>query len=126
MVNWSHSSDEIRVDVVFGVAYSSDPHQVRKLALEALVDTPRVLRWPSPVCHLTKFGDSSLDFVLRLWIIDPAEGMTNVRGIVLLKLWDVLKREGVRIPYPVRDLHVSGPMHVVIDPRASRPANPPE
>ena len=37
-----------------------------------------------PVCRLTDFGDSSLNFVLRFWIRDPQQGLTNVRGKVLL------------------------------------------
>ncbi|MCC6717065.1 MAG: mechanosensitive ion channel [Acetobacteraceae bacterium] len=115
VVNWSHSSDDIRVDVTFGVAYSSDPHQIRRLAIEALADVPRVRQAPAPICHLTAFGDFSLDFVLRFWISDPAAGVTNVRGVVLLKLWDIFNREGVSIPFPVRDIQPTRPLHVVID-----------
>jgi small-conductance mechanosensitive channel len=59
---------------------------------------------PAPVCHLKGFGDSSLDFTLRFWIRDPVDGTTNVRGKVLLALWDIFKREGIEIPFPQRDV----------------------
>ncbi|HEX3858019.1 MAG TPA: mechanosensitive ion channel family protein, partial [Pseudolabrys sp.] len=74
--------------------------------VEAARSVKRVLISPAPVCHLKGFGESSLDFTLRFWIRDPVDGITNVRGQVLLALWDALKREKVDIPYPVRDVRV--------------------
>jgi small-conductance mechanosensitive channel len=115
VINWSHSNDQIRIDVSFGVSYASDPHVVRRLAVEAAQSVPRVLTTPGPVCHLVKFADSSLDFILRVWIRDPIEGVTNVRGGVMLALWDTFKRHGIEIPYPVRDLRVAQPLHIVVD-----------
>jgi small-conductance mechanosensitive channel len=61
------------------------------------------------VCWLTGFGESSLDFVVRFWIRDPPEGLTNVKGQVLLALWDAFKANGIRIPFPVRDVVLRGP-----------------
>jgi len=115
VVNWSYSNNQVRIDVPFGVAYTSDPHRVRALAVEAAKETPRVLHAPAPVCHMTQFGDFSLDFLLRFWIDDPVEGVTNIRGAVLLKLWDKFKEEGISIPFPVREVQVSRPIHVVVD-----------
>jgi len=114
VINWSYSNDRVRLDVSFGVSYASDPHRVRQLAAEAACEVARVLPSPKPVCHLTAFGSSSLDFVLRFWISDPAEGVTNVRSEVMLALWDRFKREGIEIPYPVRAIQVAEPVHVVI------------
>jgi small-conductance mechanosensitive channel len=115
VINWSYSNDEVRLDVEFGVAYASDPHKVIALALEAVKSIDRVLPAPKPVCHLKGFGDSSLDFVVRFWIRDPVDGLTNVRGKVLLALWDALKREGIEIPFPQRDLNPRGPFKVVVE-----------
>ena len=115
VINWSYSNDEVRLDVEFGVAYASDPHKVIALALEAVKSDKRVLPAPPPVCHLKGFGNSSLDFILRFWIRDPVDGLTNVRGKVLLALWDVLKREGIEIPFPQRDVNPRGPFHVVVE-----------
>ena len=72
--------------------------------MEAAKSVARVLVSPQPVCHLKAFGDSSLNFLLRFWIRDPVDGITNVRGQVLLALWDAFKREGIEIPFPVRDV----------------------
>jgi small-conductance mechanosensitive channel len=115
VINWSYSNDEVRLDVDFGVSYAADPHKVIALALEAIHSIPRILPSPKPVCHLKAFGNSSVDFVLRFWIRDPVDGITNVRGLVLLALWDAFKRESIEIPFPQRDLNPRGPFHVVVE-----------
>jgi len=108
VINWSFSDDLVRLDVNFGVSYDSDPHQVTALAIAAAGSVSRVVTSRPPVCWLTRFGDSSLDFVLRFWIRDPRNGLTNVRGQVLMALWDSFKANGVAIPYPHRDVFIRG------------------
>ena len=107
VINWSYSNDEVRLDVPFGVSYASDPHKVCALAVDAAKSVGRVLVSPQPVCHLKAFGESSLNFILRFWIRDPVDGITNVSGKVLLALWDAFKREGIEIPYPVREVRIA-------------------
>ena len=108
VVNWTHSNDYVRIDITFGTAYGADPHQVRKLAVEAAMKVPRVLSFRPAVCHITGFGDSSVDYILRFWISDPTEGLTNIRGNVFLALWDVFKQNGISIPFPQREVKVLG------------------
>jgi len=106
VVNWTHSSELVRLDIHFGVSYDSDPHLVRVIASDAAATVGRVVANPAPVCHIVGFGDSSIDFILRFWIRDPSSGLTNVRGAVFLALWDALKVAGIEIPYPRRDLRI--------------------
>jgi small-conductance mechanosensitive channel len=113
--NWSFTDPQVRVDVEFGVSYDSDPHEVRRLAVEAAKGIERVQERPQPVCHLTAFGDSSLDFILRFWIADPQNGVTNVRGAVLLACWDAFKAAGITIPYPHRQVLVDKPIPVRVE-----------
>ncbi len=110
VINWSFSDEFVRIEVNFGVSYDSDPHQVTALSIEAAKGVPRVIAERTPVCWLTGFGDSSLDFVLRFWIRDPREGLANIRGKVLLALWDTFKEHGVKIPYPHRELIMKTPL----------------
>ncbi len=109
VINWSFSDEMVRLDVPFGVSYEADPHQVSALAIEAAMSVGRVDADRRPVCWLTGFGESSLDFVLRFWIRDPQQGLTNVRGKVLLALWDTLKENGIEIPYPHREVIMKRP-----------------
>jgi small-conductance mechanosensitive channel len=106
VVNWSFSNHRVRLEAKFGVSYDSDPHHVIRVAEEAVRSVSRVLETPPVRCNMADFGDSSLDFSMRFWIIDPTEGLGNIRSDVYLALWDAFKREGISIPYPVRDLRL--------------------
>lgn len=110
VVNWSFSSQFVRQEVRIGVSYDSDPYLVRKILAEAAARPSRVASDPAPVCHVDEFGSSSLDFVLRFWIRDPKNGVANIRGEVLLAVWDALKENGVEIPYPHQQLVVREPL----------------
>ena len=106
VVNWSHSNDFVRLDIYFGTAYGDDPHQVRKIAIEAAQSVDRVLSTKAPVCHIVGFGDSSVDYILRFWIQDPTGGLTNIRGNVYLALWDAFQSNGISIPFPQREVRL--------------------
>lgn len=106
VVNWSHGDDEIRINVDFGVHYDSDIHKVIEIAKEAAIKPERVLDNHEPVCWITEFGDSSVNFTLRFWIKDAQNGLTNVKGEVYLALWDAFKEHGIQIPYPHREVYV--------------------
>lgn len=113
VVNWSFSNKFVRLDVPFGVSYNSDPHEVIKLAMEAAAGVDRVNSgYKPPVCWMVEFGDSSINFLLRFWIDDPQNGMTNIRGTVLLALWDTFKEHGINIPFPHREVIMRTPVTV--------------
>jgi small-conductance mechanosensitive channel len=107
--NWSYSHDLLRLKVPFGISYASDVRKAIELALEAARETGRVLSEPAPICLLVAFGNSSVDFELRLWINDPRNGITNVKSDVLLAVWDKFHEHGIQIPFPQRDLHLKTP-----------------
>ena len=106
VVNWSHSNDFVRLDINFGTAYHDNPHDVRRIAIEAAQGVDRVLSNRPTVCHIVGFGDSSVDYLLRFWISDPTGGLTNIRGNVYLALWDAFKEHGISIPFPQREIRM--------------------
>jgi small-conductance mechanosensitive channel len=109
VVNWSHSDQYVRLDIFFGTSYSSDPHLVRQLAVDAAKSVKRVLISPNvPVCHIVGFGDSSVDYILRFWINDPTQGLTNIKGNVYLALWDSFSANDISIPFPQREVRMIG------------------
>ncbi|MGB3148063.1 MAG: mechanosensitive ion channel domain-containing protein [Paracoccaceae bacterium] len=109
VVNWSHSNEYVRIDLFFGTSYGDDPHLVRRIAIEAAYSVSRVLKSRAAVCHITGFGDSSVDYILRFWITDPSQGLTNIRGDVYLALWDAFQANGISIPFPQREVRVLKP-----------------
>ena len=108
VINWSFSDRNVRVRVPIGISYNADPRQAISLCLDAARSSSRTLQIPEPKCLMIGFGDNSVDLELRFWIDDPSNGVGNVRSEVFLAIWDRFQKEGIEIPFPQRDIHISG------------------
>jgi len=100
VINWTYSSDLMRLEVKFNTTYDSDLHKTRAVAIQAALSVAEVLKVPPPVCHLTGYGSSAIEYVLWFWIKDAATGPTSVRSTVMIALWDTFEREGISLPKP--------------------------
>ena len=107
VVNWTYTDKNTLVKVLFSTNYDADPRLVCKLAIEIAAAAPRAIKNKPPNCILTEFAEAGMKFSLTFWIADP-DGMDNVKSEVMLALWDVFKREGIRVPYPVREIRIRG------------------
>jgi small-conductance mechanosensitive channel len=107
VVNWTYTDKNTLVKVLFSTNYDADPRLVCKLAIEVGAAAPRAIKNKPPNCILTEFAEAGMKFSLTFWIADP-DGMDGVKSEVMLALWDTFKREGIRVPYPVREIRVRG------------------
>jgi small-conductance mechanosensitive channel len=104
--NWSFSNNDVRIHIPIGVSYNTDVRKARELCMEVVAEEPRIKEFPKPICHVTEFGDSSVNLEIRGWINDPVNGIGNVKSAVLMGVWDKFHEHGIEIPYPQRDLHI--------------------
>ncbi len=116
VVNWSYSDAKVRISVPFGASYAANPNEVKALVESVCARVPRVLAAPKPVVHFTGMGESSLDFEARVWIVDPVDGLANIRSALLLAIWSAFEENGIEIPYPQRDLHFRDPLIIRSEP----------
>src|SRR5215813_6647139 len=107
VVNWTYTDKNTLVKVTFGTNYDADPRLVCKLAIETATRAERALKSKPPNCLLTEFAEAGMKFSLTFWVSDPAD-MDSTKSEVMLSLWDAFKREGIRVPYPVREIRVRG------------------
>ena len=107
VVNWTYTDKNTLVKVSFSTNYDADPRLVCKLAIEIAAAAPRAIKSKPPNCILTEFAEHGMKFSLTFWIADP-DGMDNVKSEVMLALWEAFKREGIRVPYPVREIRIRG------------------
>ena len=105
VTNWSLSTRVARVILPVGVAYGSDVEKVLRILGEAAKANPDVLSDPEPSPIFTGFGNSSLDFELRVWVADVVQ-MLSVKSWLGQYVDRRFREEGVEIPFPQRDLHV--------------------
>ncbi|BCG63510.1 MAG: potassium-dependent mechanosensitive channel [Methyloprofundus sp.] len=114
VTNWTLREENRRIHVPFGVAYGSDKELVKKAVLEAASRVPytckprhRHKNRDAIQCWLVKFGDSSLDFELVVWI--NREAVRKPPMVYAAYLWEIessLREYGIEIPFPQRDLHL--------------------
>jgi len=107
VTNWTYTDKNTLVKVNFGTNYEADPHLVCKLAIDIAAAAKRTIKGKPPNCILTEFAETGMRFSLTFWIGDP-DGMDNVKSEVMLSLWDAFKREGIHVPYPVREIRIRG------------------
>src|ERR1700751_2723464 len=106
VVNWSHRSDRVRLKVPIRVPHDSDLDQALALMRQAAGYPERVLAVPAPNALIMGFGETAIELELRFWIQDAQNGVHNVKSQVLHEIWRLFQQEGIRIPYPKRDLYV--------------------
>jgi small-conductance mechanosensitive channel len=114
--NWTHHNTLGRVEVAVGVSYNSDPNQVREILMSIAEDHPRVLSNPEPYVVFVNFGESSLDFDLRVYLAD-INFMLTVGTEIRFAIHERFKAAGIEIPFPQRDvnLRVMGKEDVVAE-----------
>jgi len=110
VINWSFSDKRVRVRIPVQVSYDDDPEQAMAIMEKAATANSRVLTSPEPVVRLLEFADSGITLELRVWLMDPQEGVGNVRSDINLAIWRGFKEAGITIPYPQRDVHIKAPL----------------
>lgn len=106
IVNYSLSSPMIRIDLPVGVSYRSDPQQVKKILLEVAEKEPMVSKYQKPEVRFSEYGDSSINFNLLIWIDVRVTPRRAVRSALYFAIFEELKKAGIEIPFPQRDIHV--------------------
>jgi small-conductance mechanosensitive channel len=105
VINWTLTSPIARIFLPVGVAYGSPITKVMEVMEKAAFAHRAVLGDPPPQVLFMGFGDSSLDFELRVWVRDIRLRM-EMRSTVLADIDHRLREAGIEIPFPQRDLHL--------------------
>ena len=119
LTNWTLGERIRRVRVPFSVAYGTDKELVKKAALEAADEVPFTLshlRGREIQVRLVEFGDSSLNFLMLVWVNrQGARRPGRTIGAYLWALEGKLREYGIEVPFPQRDLHLRSDMRDVDD-----------
>jgi small-conductance mechanosensitive channel len=107
VTNWTYTDKNTLVKVNFATSYEADPRLVCKLAIDTAATSSRALKSKPPNCLLTEFAETGMKFSLTFWVADPGD-MDSVKSEVMLSLWEAFKREGIHVPYPVREIRIRG------------------
>jgi len=86
--------------VMIGFSYDDPPNRVKEVMLDLLRSTPGVLEDPAPAVRTMEYGDFSINYRLSFSVESQAE-LAVVRDEVMSRLWYVIRRENLTIPYPM-------------------------
>ncbi|UCE54254.1 MAG: mechanosensitive ion channel family protein [Desulfobacterales bacterium] len=106
IVNYTLTSEKIRVRVNIGVAYDTDITKAKKIILDVADSADWVAKDPVPKVVVRNFGESSVDLQLRVWIKEARKRMDTI-SYITDQVKEAFDREGVEIPYPKRDIYVT-------------------
>jgi potassium efflux system protein len=107
VTNWTLSDRRHRVHVRAGVAYGTNPEKVLDILAKVAKSHPDVLTFPAPQAIFKGFGESSLDFELRVWTQNTERGWeAEIRSDLFVAISKAMAENGIEIPFPQRDLHL--------------------
>ncbi|MFT4855621.1 MAG: small-conductance mechanosensitive channel [Algoriphagus sp.] len=115
VINWSHNDRNIRFNFPVGVSYKEDPQKIKKILLEIAKNNSGVLNLPEPDVLFDEFGDSSLNFSLRVWTSEYINRPKVLKSQLYYEIFQKFKEEGVEIPFPQRDLNLGSGFEKLIN-----------
>ncbi len=106
-VNWTHHDNIVRTVIILKIHREDDPHQVQRLMLNVLKNHPNVAKDPLPEVILHEMSEVLIEMHVRYYILLTTERTkAGVKSEVLFTIWDCLKANNIRAPYPQYDLHL--------------------
>ena len=103
LFNWTENGIITKEIVEIGVAYKSDPKQIKSLLLEIAKSHEKVLSNPAPSVLFDDFGESALIFQLYV-SVDSSFSANLVKSDLRFTIFEVFEKEGIEIPFPQRSL----------------------
>lgn len=103
LLNWTLSDSVNRVAVKVGVAYGSNPNQVRELLLKIASEHPSLLKDPAPTASLEELGDSALIFQMRAFLPTLKDRQRATHELNTM-IHDRFKAAGIDIPFPQQEV----------------------
>lgn len=120
VVNQSAPQRRKRIKIPIGVAYGTDLDTFEATVLAVAESSEHVIEKPEPRMRFRNFGDFALEYELLCWVRGPTRS-GRARHDLLRGIEAALRRAGIEIPYPKRDVVVareppaSGPGRVTPD-----------
>ncbi len=104
IVNYSTQANR-RIDLPVNADYGSDVEMVKGLLIEIAEKHPLVLKDPTPFSRMVKMSDSSIEFVLRVWVL--SDDFWQVTFDLNEQVYGAMNSKGLNIPFPQMTIHMA-------------------
>lgn len=105
LINWTLSDAITRTTVHIGVAYGTDMRKAYDVIWDVTKKNARVLSAPESQLLFLGFGDSSLNFELRVFVGALGDRLKATHELHMA-LNEAFEEHGIVIPFPQRDVHL--------------------
>jgi small-conductance mechanosensitive channel len=106
VTNWTANDRRVRIGLPLGVSYDANPAEVREALLRLAAANPDVLRTPAPDVIFQTFGDSTLNFQLRVWTETMVQAPAILKSNLYFAIFEEFRKLSIELPFPQRDLHL--------------------
>jgi small conductance mechanosensitive channel len=93
-----------RVDFTIGVSYDDNLQRVKQVLTTLLAENPDILKEPPPFIGVSDLGESSVKFVIRVWV--QQANLRQVRFGVPEQIKLAFDQHGITLPYPQHTVHL--------------------
>ena len=105
LINWARSDPVTRVVIPVGVAYDCDPQQVHQILLDTVTAHPLALKEPAPAVLFLNFGESALEFEVRVFVRELANRLPLTHDLHN-QIFAALRERQIEIPFPQREVRI--------------------
>lgn len=103
--NWTAKDNIIRSIMPIKIGRHDNPHEVKGLIQNILAEHKDVLTDPIPEVFIKEMTDTLIDFEIRFYVnIRQVKSRISVISTVLMHIWDVFEAQGIKPPYPQRQV----------------------
>ena len=101
-------ASQIQIGVPVQISHDSDLELAMRLMTGLAANEPRILRGGAfePVVNVLQLGANGIDLELAVWINDPELGQGNLKTALNIVIWKAFRDNGIRIPYPQREVRI--------------------
>lgn len=103
VINYT-AQEKRRVDHVFSVGYEQDIRVVKNVLKSVINADERILRDPEPFVSVSELGESSVNFIVKVWT--KTDDYWNVYYDLIEKVKIRFDEENISIPYPQMDISI--------------------
>lgn len=104
--NLSLTNRSVVLTTDFTVDFETDLQRLLPQLIEVAQSVPRVSKTIPPSSYLLRFGADGFELRVGFWIDDPENGRSNITSEVNCALWALFKEEGIKLPFPQREVAI--------------------
>jgi small-conductance mechanosensitive channel len=105
LINFTAPDPIHRRKIKIGLSYDAPPNRVKKALLAGLREVDGVLTEPRPFVLARSYDDFAISYKL-FFFIDQIHLKDHIEDAVMSRIWYQLKREGLKVPFPIRDINM--------------------